>query len=286
MSRSEMSLRGLIALRALQAHGTHEAAARSLGLTRSALSHRIAEIERSLGATLVVKKGRASALTEDGLALIAATHSALAALDAAIDPFLRRRHELRLTTVNTFAANWLMPRLAAFQRQHPNIDLTVATSQDVVDLDNADFDCAIRYGLGSWPGVDAKLIFRETLTPANSADCVAVPEAYWSIIRARTRPGDWRTWWGATNQIAPLPSRGLVVQNRAQALDAALAGAGVALTDYRYLEPHIAAGRLRAVGPTIHLDEGYFLVRRARSRRSIQIDALEQWLIQSAVASH
>jgi LysR family glycine cleavage system transcriptional activator len=105
-----------------------------LGVTRSALSHRIADLESHLGVALVRKSGRRTILTEDGQALLATMGDALDRIEAAVEPLRRRRRELRLSTVATFASHWLIPRLPEFQARHPDIDLAITTTTRVVDF--------------------------------------------------------------------------------------------------------------------------------------------------------
>jgi hypothetical protein len=114
------SMRGLSALSSLARYGRHDPAAQALGISRSALSHRIADLEEELGVSLVVKRGRLSMITEEGLALLAAMGDAIEKIEAAVAPLQRRRRQLRLSTVSTFASNWLLPRLRDFQARHPD----------------------------------------------------------------------------------------------------------------------------------------------------------------------
>ncbi|MFG1377652.1 LysR substrate-binding domain-containing protein [Xanthobacter autotrophicus] len=285
MSSSLPSLRGLAALGALARHKRQGAAAGALGISRSALSHRIADLEAELGAQLVARSGRVSMLTDDGIALLAAMGDAIGKIEAAVAPLQRRRREIRLSTVNTLAANWLLPRLPRFLRAHPGIEIAVLTTQRVVDLDAEDVDCAIRNGSGDWPGVEATLLFRETLVPAAAPGLVPdlapdlAPSSAWPLIRARARFRDWPRWWQASGQKGAAPEGGIVVENRAQALEAALAGVGIVLTDARYLDAHLASGRLRVLGPAIELDTGFYLVRNKATRNPRNMDAFARWLI-------
>lgn len=273
------SLRGLAALSSLARHGRHDPAARALGVSRSALSHRIADLENELGVALVVRQGRLSTVTQEGLALLAAMGDALEKIEAAVAPLRRRRRQLRLSTVSTFASNWLLPRLREFQALHPDIDLVVTTTQRVIDLDHEDVDCAIRHGDGQWEALQSTLLFHETLVP------IAVPGLYgekpneWPPIRARTRFQDWPRWWRATNQSGSPPPDGVVVETRAQALEAALAGAGVAITDRRYLDAILTEGRLAILGPSTELPEGYYFVRKTRVRNARHVEDMLQWLL-------
>ena len=119
------SARALSALSLFATLGTLTEAAEQLGVTRSALSHRIAELEKRLGVALVRKSGRRIALTEDGERLLSSMGDALDRIEAAVQPFRRDRGQIRLSTVSTFASHWLIPRIAAFQAQHPRIEVAI-----------------------------------------------------------------------------------------------------------------------------------------------------------------
>lgn len=279
MSSGLPSLRGLAALDALARHKRQEPAAEALRISRSALSHRIADLETELGVQLVSRIGRVSVLTDDGVALLAAMGDAMEKIEAAVAPLQRRLRQIRLSTVNTLAANWLLPRLPRFQHAHPGIEIAVLTTQRIVDLDAEDMDCAIRHGSGGWPGVEATLLFRETLVPAAAPGLALQPSSAWPLIHARTRFRDWGRWWRASGRKGAAPEDGMAVENRAQALEAALAGAGVVLTDARYLDAHLASGRLWVLGPTIELDTGFYLVRSKATRNARNMNALAHWLI-------
>jgi len=116
------SMKGLQAIALLARTGSLTAAAGELGVTRSALSHRIADLELQLGVTLVRTLGRKAVLTDGAESLLAVMGDALDRIGAAIEPLHRRRSQLRVSTVATFASLWLLPRLPAFQARHPNID--------------------------------------------------------------------------------------------------------------------------------------------------------------------
>src|SRR5580698_3344233 len=164
------SARALSALSLFATHGTLREAAEQLGVTRSALSHRIADLEKRLGVALVRKAGRRISLTEDGERLLSSMGDALDRLQAAVEPFRRDRGQIRLSTVATFASHWLIPRIAQFQARHPRIEVAIFTTTRAIDLQQEDMDCAIRHGRGGWKGLSSTLLFKETLMP------VAAPE--------------------------------------------------------------------------------------------------------------
>jgi len=276
------STRGLQALAALKKAPSLSKAAETLGVTRSALSHRIAELERQLGVTLVRQVGRCGKLTEDAESLLMVMGDALDRIEAAVTPLRRRRGQLRISTVATFASHWLIPRLPDWQHLNPGVELAISTTTRTIDLTNEDFDCAIRHGLGDWKGLTATRLFNETLLPVAHPH-IAELSSNSTVIRARSRFRDWNRWWRLSGKIGDPPDRSVVVETRAQAMDAALAGAGIAAMDLAYAAPHLASGRLRALDTTVPLPEGYYLVKKGGQKsRAETIRRLEIWLLSQA----
>ena len=275
------SLKGLHALARLSQARSLAVAAEELGVTRSALSHRIGDLEAQLGVALVRRQGRSLALTDDGEALLAAIGDAVERIEAAVKPLQRRHHELRLSTVATFATLWLLPRMGSFRERHPGVNLSITTTQRVVDFEDEDLDCAIRHGLGGWPGLTATLLFRETLIPV-AAPGVGDRLGDAPAIRARSRFADWQRWIRAVGSSEVVAQDGLVVETRAQALEAVLGGAGATLMDRAYVVDLIKAGRLRTLGPSLDLQEGYWFVHRPKPRNERLVRMLREWLLEEA----
>ena len=274
------STRGLQALAVLRQAPSLTSAAASLGVTRSALSHRIAELERHLGVTLVRRSGRRAVLTDDAQAILSIMGDALDRIEAAVEPLRRRRGQLRISTVATFASLWLIPRLPDWQQRHPGIELAIATTTRPVGFETEDFDCAIRHGVGGWQGLEGTLLFRETLVPVAHPD-IAELSVSSTLIRARSRYRDWNRWWKMSGSGEMPPTREVVVENRAQAMDAALAGAGIAVMDKAYIASHLENGRLQLRGVPSLLPEGYFLVTPSKGKgRADALKHLKAWLIE------
>lgn len=208
-------------------------------------------------------------------------------IEAAVRPLQRRRLQVRVSTVATFASDWLIPRLADFHDKHPAIEIAVSTTVRVVDFATEDVDLAIRHGAGCWQGAVATLLFRETLIPVVAPNLVNARdvERIWrsaTFIHARSRDHDWSIWWRRKGRAAP-EGRRLIVENRAQALDAALAGSGIALVDAAYIGPLIAEGRLCVLADMpIPLDNGYYAVHRPTPRNARAVLAFRDWLVAAA----
>jgi DNA-binding transcriptional LysR family regulator len=284
------SARALAALSLFATLGTLTEAAEQLGVTRSALSHRIAELEKHLGVALVRKAGRRIALTEDGERLLSSMGDALERLQAAVEPFRRDRRKIRMSTVATFASHWLIPRIAQFQARHPQIEVAIFTTTRAVDLKQEDMDCAIRHGRGGWRGLSSTLLFKETLVPVAAPEIAdrfshrANPD--WRrapLIRARSRFMDWSIWQKHDRALAKGRPKWLTVETRAQALDAAISAAGVALIDMAYIATPVAEGRLRKLAEhPLPLPTGYYFVNVPNARNLHLLNHLRDWAVEAA----
>jgi DNA-binding transcriptional LysR family regulator len=276
--------RALEALVRLASLGSLTVAAEELGVTRSALSHRIADLEKALGVALVRKAGRKLRLTEDGERLLGGMGDALERIDATVQSFQRNRGQIRLSTVSTFASHWLLPRVAEFQALRPKIEVAIFTTTRAVDLASEDIDCAIRHGRDSWKSLTSTLLFNETLMPiaARSVASRIRPQAraVWAgipLIRARSRFMDWTRWQKAHGALTK--AKWLTVETRAQALDAAIAGAGIALMDMAY----IGAGRLKTLAEhPLKLQTGYYFVHRPNARNIHLLRPFQVWVVEAA----
>jgi DNA-binding transcriptional LysR family regulator len=278
------SARAMSALSYLANLGSLTEAAEQLGVTRSALSHRIAELEKGLGVALVRKAGRKLVLTEEGERLLASVGDALERIEAAVKPFRRDRGEIRLSTVTTFASHWLIPRLADFQARHPRIEVTISTTTRAVDLGREDVDAAIRHGRGTWKGLTSTLLFKETLMPiaASSVAARLRPRQGAPLIRARSRFMDWSRWHKSASAF-PGKAKWLTVETRAQALDAAIAGAGITLMDMAYIGPHVSAGRLELLAERpLQSLTGYYFVHPRRTKNIHLLTQFRDWAVKAA----
>ena len=140
----------LIELRAFDAAARHlsfKKAAAELGVTPTAISHQIRLLERYCGRALFRRRPRPLSLTEAGARLFPAIRGGLEGFAAAIAAVKRDgdQQPLRVTTTNAFASRWLVPRLPAWRKLHPDAPLEVIGTDSVLDLHAGDGDVAIRY---------------------------------------------------------------------------------------------------------------------------------------------
>ena len=136
MKRRLPSLNGLRAFEAAARHQSFTRAAEELNVTQTAISHQIKRLEEQLGLRLFIRRNRRLLLTEEAQAYLPALRAAFDQLNEATERLLRRDSQGRLTvsTLNSFATKWLVPRLAGFQEAHPELDLRITTSDALIDF--------------------------------------------------------------------------------------------------------------------------------------------------------
>jgi LysR family glycine cleavage system transcriptional activator len=285
------SLKALRALSVIAAEGSFERAAQRLGVSRSAVSHLVRDLEHQLGVRLLDRTVRGVTVTQDGGALLNSMGDAIRRIEAAIEAFRRDRNQIRLSTLATLASYWLIPRLPDLQAQHHHIQLAILTTNRAIDFATEDCDCGIRHGVGPWPDLECTLLFREELVvvglPAlvsrrRREDAATLLRSV-PIIQARTRPHDLSQWWQGLGLTGRVPRPALMVENRAQAIAAALTGSGVTLIHPKFAE---APGPMSALAfvsdKSVPLPEGYFFVVPERSRSRRNVGLLGSWLASEA----
>ncbi len=309
----------LRAFDAVARHLNFRAAADELSLTQSAVSRQIQALEDEVGVTLFLRHTRAVELTSAGTHLLRAAGAALERIDAAVRQIRQSvgRRSVTVTTWASFASMWLIPRLEAFQRAHPDIDIRIDTTDTQVDLATADVDLALRYAVPQAIPANAVRLFGEQLTPVASPwllrehrlekveDLTQV-----TLIEAgdahRTRHLELLTWqrWldeQATHGAAPAavgksrlrgagaktpltPKRWLYFNYANQIVQAALTGQGVALARLPLVAESLACGDLVEPLPQTRLDSPlvYWLLMVPRSMQRPEVKAFCDWLLEQA----
>ena len=136
----------LRAFEAVARHLNFRAASEELSLTQSAISRQIQSLEGDVGASLFLRHTRAVELTGAGAQLLRAVLPSLERIDGAVRLIRQSagRKSVAISTWASFASMWLIPRLEAFQQDHPDIDIRIDATDTPVDLDTTDVDLALR----------------------------------------------------------------------------------------------------------------------------------------------
>lgn len=288
-----MPLPSLNALRAFEATARHLSmtrAAEELHVTPGAVSLQIRELETALGLPLFQRRPRALVLTPEGTAYAGRIQAAFALIrEATADVTVKRRAApLSVTCTASVAAQWLLPRLAAFQAELPGIDIQINSSNRVFDLERDGIDLAIRHGSGQYEGLSTVLWMDDALLPVLSPELVRrAGGAITDVTDLAEIPllhdestDDWRKWLSEMGADDIDASRGAVFSGGNGAIEAALAGLGVALVRYAFVEREITAGRLVApFSHTITQSSAYYLVSPFSALRRPEVVALRDWLL-------
>ncbi len=233
MSRPPLhALQGFVAAARL---GNLSRAAESLNLTVSALSHQMRGLEARLGQQLLVRKSRGVGLTPDGQRLLERIGPHLDAIGQALQPFaVRHDDRLAISATPSMASAWLVPRLGDFLAAHPQVEISLQSTEAVVDFSrDTQVIAALRIGLGQWPGVLSEHLFDEWLVPMASPALIermggpdARPLGEWPLLG--DPDGQWERWFD-TFGVQPSARYVAMFDDSESHHRAALDGVGVAL---------------------------------------------------------
>ena len=266
-------------------------AADLLAITPGAISQRIRALEDAVGHRLFTR-------TQAGVQLNAAGRALFSSLD---DPFRTiedvdrnlagaSSRRVVISTMASFAASWLVPRLSRFSRQHPDIDVALETDTRIVDLRREPIDLAIRHGLGDYPGLDASWLMAPELIVVASpaclrsgppirapADCLAFP-----LLHDMNRT-DWRLWFEAQGVDAAKDLKGSSFSDDHLLARAAVSGQGLALVRNVYVDDDLRAGRLvRALNFRWPTRFAYYAVATSEALQRPILRHFRDWLVREA----
>jgi len=287
----------LRAFTAVARHLNFRAASEEMSLTQSAVSRQIQALETDVGMTLFLRHTRAVELTSAGAQLLRAVMPSLERIDAAVRLIRQSagRKSVAISTWASFASMWLIPRLEAFQRDYPDIDIRIDATDTSVDLETTDVDLALRYGLPGQVPVQAQRLFGEQLTPVISPWLLksgprlenAQDLARFALIEAsdahRTQHMEWLSWqrWFDMQGLMRFePKRWLYFNYAHQIVQAALTGQGVALARMPLVAESLASGDLIEALPNQRMDSpmAYWLIVGPRSAGRPEVQAFCRWI--------
>ncbi len=291
----KMQLPPLHSLRAFEAAARHlnlSAAADELHITKGAVSLQVKRLEESVGVALFDRGARRLALSAQGEAYFDAVQRALKGIEQATLQLRGGPAGLPLTISCTpgFAAQWLVPRLARFEAILPHVDVRIKASNLVSDFARDRIDFAVRHGVGQYPALCVhKLFDDELVVVATAALAQAAPrddeQMASCVLLHDEHRGDWRLWLAEAGLSAALAERGPVFVESNAVLEAARAGAGLALVPLALVRADLAANRLAQVFPEAMKGRlGYYLVYPERSLARAEAAQLRDWMMHEAAS--
>jgi LysR family glycine cleavage system transcriptional activator len=273
---------------AVAQHLNFTRAADMLGVSASAASLQVRALEEYLSQPLFRRNGRQVRLTTQGQALLPRVQEALQQLEQALHD-LRAGHgtgPLKITTLPSFLQGWLLPRMARFRADHPEIDVHLHASTDLADFVRDDFQLAIRLGSGGWPNVISEKLLDEWLLPVCSP---ALFEKYgplldshdlrrYPLLHSVTEP--WTQWlFDGRAEVSMIGVRGTVLDDSQVMVRMAAQSAGLALARWCLVADEIEKGTLlRASQRALRFTSDYWLVCPARAHALPSVRVFMDWI--------
>lgn len=292
MVRQFLPLNGLRAFEASARHLSFTRAAIELCVTQAAVSQQVKGLEKRLGVSLFQRLPRGLKITAEGEALLPTVTSSFDQMATTLDRIEagQVRELLFLGVVGTFAVGWLLPRLKAFQKQHPFIDVRVSTNNNRVDMAAEGLDFAIRFGQGSWHGTDAFRLFKAPLSPLCTpklAETLKTPaDLMESTLLRSYRADEWSNWFAAAGVTpAAQVNAGIVFDTSLGMMEAALQGLGVALAPPSMFSRHLASGAIIQPFPVTISLGSYWLTRLQSKPPTPAMQAFSDWMFESIGAA-
>jgi len=283
------STQALIAFDAVARHGSFRRAAEELCITDSAISHRIRELERKLGAQLFERTTRSARLTIDGDTFLKNVLPALVALEGATGNFKERKTRIRLSVLPSFARFWLLPRLPELQRALPDLTLDIDTTLRKAQLDQEEADLAIRFcGDPTADGLAVTKIMDDRWVPVASPAYGALlgegslPHRLQTATLVEHQRQPWLPWFEQAGLEPPAKARTLLLADTAMMVDAALHGVGVALVRHSLVDRLVGQGRLDVLSSIMLKSEfSYYVICKHQSLSRKPIAQIYDWIVRS-----
>ncbi|MFJ4373945.1 LysR substrate-binding domain-containing protein [Pseudomonas japonica] len=269
--------------------GSLKAAAERMGVTPGAISQQIRQLEDRLGVVLLSRSRYGVQLTEAGASLYPGLSRGFGQIESALLDLqaLSRANTLTISTQPSFASNWLVPRLADFNARHPQIDVHVQSTGELVDLHREPVDIALRHGLGDYPGLESIALLAPVLLPVASPGLLAggpllnEPQdcLHYPLLQDAER-ADWTLWLRA-HGVEPdhRSRRGPSFDEDLLLLRAAVSGQGIALVQAQHADEDLRSGRLVvAVDRAWPSRFAYYLVAREENLARPPVRAFVDWI--------
>lgn len=282
----------LKAFDAASRHGSFSKAAVELHVTHGAVSRQVQQLEEFLGCELFHRLPRGLQLTARGREFAFGVQAAFDQIRDAVEAVRvdNERHIITVSTLASFAARWLVPRLHKFQNAHPELEIRLSTSPQLTNFDRDGIDLAIRYGRGRWPGVAALRLFTPVEFPVcapkllTGAHPLRTPQdlKYTSLLHDTTHR-HWQQWLELAGVRGLDAHEGMVVEDMNVLIQAAVEGQGVALASEPLVQAELAAGRLvKPFGIDLPVELAFYAVHPKSRGQDPSVQALVEWLQQEA----
>lgn len=264
-------------------------AAQELNVTRAAVSQNVKSLEIQLDAMLFERKGTQLVLTQAAKEYLPVVSNVFQTLSVATQHLFahQKPSQLNLHVAHSFCSQWLMPRLADFHRQHPEVRLKISTTANIMPNTSSVADVEIINGYGDWQSQDSIRLTKENwIVVANQgflrlnpiyelAELALVPKICTSGYHE-----SWQTWFDHQGYEAKVAQPVAEFEHSLLAIQAAVNQMGALLVRDFLVEDELEQGALVQIGSWSMPSEGaHRLILRNEKKPHVQ--AFKKWLIQS-----
>jgi DNA-binding transcriptional LysR family regulator len=291
LKRHMPSMTSLQCFEAAARHLSFTLAARELNLTQSAISKQVAQLERQLQRSLFRRVRRRLQLTPEGSLYLQEVRKILAHVEMStrqIVSYAGRNEVLRVATLPTFGARWLIPRLNGFRHRHPSIFLDMCNKLEPFDLLGEAADVAFSFGHGAWPAAECIRLLDEEVVPVCSPN-ILPPKPLGDpmeltdlvLLQNATRPEAWHDWFASLDRHTEHSYHGPRFDTFDMAMRAARVGCGVALVPRFLADEELSEGKL--VVPWNHSvasENAYYLAYPEHAAEVPKLRAFVDWVLE------
>jgi LysR family glycine cleavage system transcriptional activator len=286
-------LKSLKAFEVAARRGGFVAAADELNVTPAAVSHQVKTLESYLEIELFRRLSRGLELTEAGRELLPELSKGFDHFAHALGSLTAGEltGKLTVSVLSSFATLWLIPKLESFLQTYPEIQLRVLTSNHPSVVSNEHADILITYGNGHYPGLDTRLLMRESVFPVCAPSLLnQMPLRRYQDLQQHTLLHDidvqideptmtWKRWFRDAGMEDVSPSRNVEFENSLLLTEAAVRGQGVALGRMSLVSDHLATGRLvRPLKAARPADYAYYFVTTQANSEHPRVQTFFNWL--------
>ncbi|MGB0663696.1 MAG: transcriptional regulator GcvA [Pontibacterium sp.] len=291
-----MSARKLPPLNALRSFesaarlGSFNQAAEELFVTPSAVSHQIKTLESYLNCTLFRREKRRVFLTAPGERYLVSVQHALDEIDSATRRLLSSQNagSVNISVVPAFLTRWLVPRLADFQRQYPDVELRLTSLMGDADFEHSDIEMAIYLGSGGWRNTHEHFLRKAEVIPVCSPLIMHGDHPlhnpsdvrHHTLIHVASRRNEWPQFFESAGIPWSNEQKSLTFSSTALALSAAMEGLGIALSDRQLVTREVELGHLcRPFDLSLDIGRAFYLVYSNKRQPTYEMSVFRDWLI-------
>lgn len=294
MRRKIPSTAALVSFEAAARHESFTLAAQELSLTQGAVCRQVAALESFLDVQLFKRTRRGVKLTEAGLSYSRRIAAQLDAVERDTLSVMGQQgaNVIDLAVVPTFGTQWLLPRLKDFQRLHPEVTVNLTNRTRPFLFADTEFDAAIYFGEGDWPGTQAHRLMGENPMPVCSPSLMQDQKslsteviASLPLLQQTTRPYAWRQWFNAQGASVARDLAGPRYELFSMLAQAATHEMGIALIPPFLIQRELEDYRLVIANPqALQSEKAYYLVIPERKTKTASLEAFRLWLATQTAA--